>query len=314
MVHTPTKRWASMMKKLIVAMVLALCGASTTVQARLNVFACEPEWKALAEEIGGKQVKAQSATTAFQDPHYIEARPSLIARMRRADVVICTGAELEVGWLPLLLRQSGGKAVQPGQVGHFMAAEQVELIEKPVRMDRSMGDIHAAGNPHVHLDPNRLSHIAAAFTDRLQQIDPGNKDYYADRLEKFRHKWRAAIRNWVQQAAPLKGAKVVVQHKSFSYLLAWLGIEVIANMEPKPGIPPTSSHLATVLQLVRTEKPLAILLTAYEDDKAARWLANKSAVPALRLPYTVGGNEESSSLLALYDNTLNQLVNTLARP
>jgi len=284
---------------------------SPSAQAKLNIFACEPEWKALAEAIGGDKVKVTSATTAFQDPHHIEARPSLIAKTRRADLIICTGSELEIGWLPLLLRQSGNKNVQAGQPGYFLASEQVERIEIPEQMDRSMGDIHAGGNPHVHLDPNRLLTIAEVLTQRLAVVDVENAGFYEAQFEQFEAQWLEALKGWESQVAALKGKKVVVYHKNWSYLLAWLGMEAVADMEPKPGIPPTSSHLVSLLQLAKTEQPEAILVAAYQDDKGARWLAKKSGIPVLSLPFTVGGNEASTDLHGLYQNTLTQLLNTL---
>ena len=300
-----------MKMKFLYSVVLTLFIVSTHAQAKLNIFACEPEWRALAEEIGGDKVNVTSATTAFQDPHHIEARPSLIAKTRRADLLICTGSELEVGWLPLLLRQSGNNRVQDGQPGYFMASEQVERIEVPEQMDRSMGDIHAGGNPHVHLDPNRLLTIAQAFTQRLQLIDAENADFYEAQFENFSATWHEALKGWESQAAALKGKKVVVYHKNWSYLLGWLGIEAVADLEPKPGIPPTSSHLVALLQRVEAEQPGAILIASYQDDKGANWLAEKSGIPVISLPFTVGGNEDSMTLLGLYKNTLSELLNTL---
>lgn len=303
-----------MKMKLLYSALLALFLISPQAQAKLNIFACEPEWQALAQAIGGDKVKVTSATAAFQDPHHIEARPSLIAQTRRADLIICTGSDLEIGWLPLLLRQSGNKRVQVGQPGYFMASEQVERIEVPKNMDRSMGDIHAGGNPHVHLDPNRLLIIAKMFTQRLQVIDANNADFYEARFQHFRTKWLQAIQAWESQSAELKGKKVVVYHKNWSYLLAWLGIEVVADLEPKPGIPPTSAHLVSLLQVVKTEQPGAILIAAYQNDKSARWLAEKSGIPVLSLPFTVGGNEAATSLHALYSHTLTELLDTLVSP
>jgi len=296
--------------KFLYCTMLAFFIASPLAQAKTNIFACEPEWKALAEAIGGDKVKVTSATTAFQDPHHIEARPSLIAKTRRADLLICTGSELEIGWLPLLLRQSGNKDVQVGQPGYFLASEQVERIEIPEKMDRSMGDIHAGGNPHVHLDPKRLLSIAEAFTQRLQLIDAENAGFYEAQFERFETKWLDALQGWESQIAALKGKKVVVYHKNWSYLLAWLDMEAVADLEPKPGIPPTSSHLVSLLQLVKAEQPEAILVAAYQDDKGARWLAKKSGIPVLNLPFTVGGDKESTDLLGLYQNTLTQLLDT----
>ena len=303
-----------MKRKLLCAVALTLTMISPLAQAKLNVFACEPEWKALTEAIGGEQVTVSSATTAFQDPHHIEARPSLIAKTRRADLVVCTGSELEVGWLPLLLRQSANRSIQAGQPGYFLASELVDRIEVPEQMDRSLGDIHAGGNPHVHLDPYRLLSIAEALSQRLQQIDRANAAYYAERLENFKSQWLAAISDWENQATVLKGKKAVVYHKSCSYLLAWLGIEAIADLEPKPGIPPTSSHLVAVLQTVKTEKPDMILIAAYQDDKGAQWLADKSGIPVTTLPFTVGGNREAEDLQSLYQSTLSSLLNAINTP
>ena len=282
--------------------------ATLPAWAEVHILACEPEWQALAEALGGTQVQAESATTALQDPHHIEARPSLIAKARRADMVFCTGAELEVGWLPLLLRQSGNRRIQTDQPGYFMAAEQVERIEVPTQLDRSQGDVHASGNPHVHLDPHRLLQIAQAFSARLIQVDPTQAAYYQARLANFSQRWLAAIQVWEQQAAPLQHAKAIVYHKNWSYLLNWLGVETIGNLEPKPGIPPTSAHLANLLRISRQDKPNFILVAAYQDDKGARWLAKKSGVPVVVLPFTVGGHTQANDLFALYTQTLSLLL------
>src|SRR5512143_4323327 len=207
-------------------------------QAALNVFACEPEWGALATELGGANVKVYTATTAFQDPHHIEARPSLIAQMRRADLAVCTGAELEVGWLPVLLRQSGNAAIQPGQPGYFEAARQVVLLEKPAMLDRSQGDVHAAGNPHIQTDPRNIARVAQALGARLAEIDPEHAASYRARLADFNTRWNAAMARWQAQSAPLRGTSIVVQHQAFPYLEDWLGLKQVAAMEPKPGAQP----------------------------------------------------------------------------
>jgi len=288
----------------VVALLLVL---AVPAWAEVRILACEPEWQALAEVLGGTPVRADSATTAWQDPHHIEARPSLIAKARRADMVFCTGAELEMGWLPLLLRQSGNRRIQVGQPGYFMAAEQVERIEVPTQLDRSHGDVHASGNPHVHLDPHRLLQVAQRFSERLVQIDPVQAGYYQARFADFRQRWLAAIQVWEQQAVPLRGKQAIVYHKNWSYLLSWLGIDVIGDLEPKPGIPPTSAHLARLLRISRQDQPDFILVAAYQDDQGARWLAQKSGVPVVVLPFTVGGSEQVDDLFALYTQTLSLL-------
>ena len=277
------------------------------VSAKVQVFACEPEWKSLVEALGGDQVHAYSATTAFQDPHHIEARPSLIAKTRRADLLVCTGAELEIGWLPLLLRQSGNARIQENQPGFFLAADQVERIQVPTELDRSQGDVHAAGNPHIHWDPRRLLNIAEALAQRLQTIDPAHSADYQRNLDRFTTNWKQHIQAWEAQAAPLRGKKVIVYHKNWRYLLNWLNVEVVGDLEPKPGIPPTSSHLAKLLHKARSTQPDYILMANYQDAKGARWLSEKTKIPVLSLPFTVGGSEQAKDLPTLYNAVITAL-------
>jgi len=276
--------------------------------AKVNVFACEPEWKSLIETIGGSHVKVYSATTAFQDPHHIEARPSLIAKTRQADLLVCTGAELEIGWLPLLLRQSGNASIQEGEPGYFLASDYVERIEVPKELDRRDGDVHAGGNPHVHWDPNRLITIANALAQRLQLIDPKNDMFYRQQFTIFHERWKKNIVRWEQKAAVLRGKKVIVHHKNWSYLINWLDMKELGDIEPKPGLPPTSAHLARLLEQTRADQPDYILLANYQNPKGARWLSKKTQVPLLSLPFTVGGSKQATDLESLYDEVLSALT------
>ncbi|KVW96721.1 metal ABC transporter substrate-binding protein [Thiobacillus denitrificans] len=293
------------MKRLLVFLILWL---PVYAHAAINVFACEPEWAALAQEIGGDDVKVYSATTAMQDPHRIEARPSLIAQMRRANLVVCTGAELEVGWLPVLLQNANNAAVLPGKPGYFEAARFVPLLEKPTRLDRADGDVHAAGNPHLHTDPRNILRVAEALTARLAEVDPANAAAHRARGQTFAARWQAAIARWEARAAPLKNMPVAVQHKSFSYLLAWLGLREVALLEPKPGVEPSVSHLARVAAQLQTTPAKMVLRAAYQSPRPADWLASRTGIPALALPYTVGGNDRAQDLFGLFDDTLDQLL------
>ena len=293
------------MKQLLLALALWLPVAA---QAALNVFACEPEWAALAQEVGGDDVKVYAATTATQDPHRIEARPSLIAQMRRADLAVCTGAELEIGWLPVLLRESGNARVQPGRPGYFEAARLVPLLDKPRRLDRAEGDVHALGNPHIHTDPRNILRVAESLTARMAELDPPRAAAYRARGQAFSTRWQAAIARWEARAAPLKNVPVAVQHKSFSYLLAWLGLREVAILEPKPGVDPSVAHLARVAAQLETTPARMVLRTAYQSPRPAAWLADRAGIPALALPYTVGGNAQAKDLFALFDDTLDQLL------
>lgn len=276
--------------------------------AALNVFACEPEWGALAREIGGRSVKVYTATTALQDPHRIEARPSLIAQMRRADLVVCSGADLEAGWLPLLLREAGNARVQPGRPGYFEATRFVTLLEKPASLDRAQGDVHAAGNPHIHTDPRNIARVGAALAARLTEIDPAGATTYQAQWQAFSTRWNEAIAGWQTRAAPLKNLPVVVQHKSFSYLLAWLGMVEVATLEPKPGVEPSVAHLGRIAAQLQATPARAVLRAAYHSPRPSEWLASRTGIPALALSYTVGGNARAGDLFGVFDDTLDQLL------
>lgn len=284
-------------------LLLTLC--SNTVYAQINVFTCEPEWAALTRALAGDAVKVYSATTAQQDPHHIQARPSLIAKVRRADLLVCTGADLEVGWLPLLLRKSGNGNVLPNRPGHFMAADYITLLEKPTVLDRSLGDVHAAGNPHFHFDPLRMLQIAEALSTSLSKVDPANSKHYQAHLLQFSSEWKQAISQWEQDTQSLRGKRIVVSHNSWIYLEQWLGLKKLATLEPKPGIPPSSSHLSKVLSQLEQHPADMILYADYQNNKSSRWLSQKTGLPAVGLPFSVAENE---NLIQWYDRLLKQLL------
>jgi zinc/manganese transport system substrate-binding protein len=273
----------------------------------LNVFACEPEWAALVQELAGDGVTITIATTAFQDPHKVQARPSLIAGARNADLLVCTGADLEVGWLPLLLRRASNPAIQPGAPGNFLAAEFVRRLEVPTRLSRADGDVHPQGNPHVHLNPNNISRIAQALNERLQTIDPANAAQYQTRTSSFLEKWQHAIEGWQARGQALAGLRLVAHHTSFSYLADWLQLDIVATLESKPGIPPSGTQLAKLLEQLQANPPTAVIRTPYDNEKPSLWLSQRLGMPALLLPYTIDGEPGVSSLFVLFDTTLNEL-------
>jgi zinc/manganese transport system substrate-binding protein len=279
--------------------------AATAAQAALNIFATVPEWGALAQEIGGDRVKVYVATTALQDPHRIEARPSLIARARSADLIVATGAELEVGWLPLVMQQTGKAASGPG---YLEATSVVTLLDKPAKLDRAEGDVHPFGDPHIQTDARNIGKVASALAQRLAQLDATNASYYRQREQDFSARWSAAVARWEQQAAPLKGQAVVVQHKGFTYLVQWLGLREVAALEPKPGIEPTAAHLAQVLSLLQKQPAKMVLRAAYQPDQASQWLAQRTKTNVVTLPFTVGGTPEAKDLFALFDDTIARLL------
>lgn len=276
--------------------------------AQLSIFACAPEWGALAEKIGGAQVSVYVASNAAQDIHHLRAKPSFLAKMRKADLVFCTGASLESGWLPVLLQKAGDPNVQPGQVGHLVASDYVMRLEIPEAVDRSMGDVHSEGNPHVHLNPHNLILIADELTKRLMTLLPEHSELFKNNNENFRADWLRNIERWEQQTLSLRNKNVVVYHSNWVYLLEWLKLNRIATLEPVPGIPPRISHLETVLSSVQDQNIKAILLTPYQQNKAAAWLSDHSDIPVMMLPYTVGGNENAKDLESLFEETIQILL------
>src|SRR5262245_4819421 len=263
------------------SLLCVLLAISAPARAALHVFACEPEWAALAREVGGDRIDAASATTPEQDVHYIQARPSLTAQVRRADLVVCTGADLEVGWLPVLLRQGGNSKVQPGQDGYLEASSAVPLLEVPSSVDRAQGDVHPYGNPHIQLDPHNITKVAEALATRLAKLDPANAAYYRERQADFAARWSKAIERWEASAPKLKGMQIVTHHRSYVYLDHWLGLEELGSLEPKPGIEPTTGHLAELLEQLRTKQAQAIVRSTYQDSRASDWLSSRTKVPAI---------------------------------
>ena len=294
------------MKKLILAVLLAAFGGPAA--AELRVFTCEPEWAALAGEVGGDLVDAYSATTALQDPHYIQARPSLIAKVRRADLVICSGAQLEIGWLPALLQKANNRKVMPGNDGYLEASNFVLRVGATDNVDRAQGDIHPQGNPHIQTDPHNLAAVARAMAERMAKIDPENTESYESNLNDFMTRWQAAIERWEAAAAPLRGRRIITHHKSWVYLVRWLGLEEVAHLEAIAGLPPTATHLSRLTTEFADGGADVIVRSPYQDAKPSRWLSERIGVPALVLPLTVGGTEGATDLFGMFDDIVTRLT------
>lgn len=294
------------------AVVLALFGTLLVISKThaQTIFACEPEWAALTRVLL-PQARLHVATHAQQDPHHIEARPALIAQLRSADAAICTGASLESGWLPTLQQRAGNPRVQNGASGLFFAASAVKLIDaKPGAGGNPFaGDIHEEGNPHLHTDPRRLLQVAGSWSSRLQQIFPAQQAAIAQRNEAFQVQWQARILLWEKRAAPLRGTQVAAQHGSFAYLWSWLGMQQIADLEPKPGLAPTPGHLQRLREQLRAKPPSAIVISTYQDPRAARWLTQQlgAGVPMLQLPATVHDPNAPDALGHWFEQLLDAL-------
>lgn len=283
--------------------------------ADLNIFACEPEWAAIAQELGGDKVKTSSATNALQDPHYIQARPSLISKVRRADLMVCSGAQLEIGWLPMLLRKGNNPAVNPGNTGFLEASQYVKRLEVGANSDRSQGDVHPQGNPHIQTNPHNILLVAQAMAERMILLDPDNANSYQQGLGSFKQRWTTAIQGWEERSSGLKGKRVIAHHRSWVYLEAWLGLEEVATLEPVPGIPPTAGHLSKLLERFGDSGGADFIIRApFQSEKASVWLSERTGIPATMLPLTVGGSKEASDLFKFFDDIISRLLSFDGHP
>ena len=290
------------------AVVLGALALATPAMATLAVFATVPEWGALAQELGGDKVTVYTATNALQDPHHVEAKPSLIARARKADLVIATGAELEIGWLPLVLQQAGNAKVQPGQPGYFEAASVVTTIERPTRLDRAEGDVHPQGNPHIQTDPRNIARVAAALVQRMADVDPADAAVFREHYASFDARWRASIARWQAEAAARRGVPGGVQPKAVADVGDRRGMNETATLEPKPGVDPTAASLAAVLAEQQRHPAKMVLRAAYQSDRASQWIGERAHIAAVALPFTVGGDPAARDLTSLFDDTIARLL------
>lgn len=298
---------------------LILLGAATALlavqpaSAGLKVFACEPEWGALSKELGGDLVSIYVATTGLQDIHQVQARPSLIAKARSADISVCTGAELEISWMPLIQQQSANPKILPGAPGNFEAARYVQLLDQPVSIDRSQGDIHPFGNPHIQTDARNILLVAKPLAESFATLDPANAAAYRERYASFETRWNAAVAKWQTAAAPLRGKSIAVQHKSWPYLTAWLGLVQVIALEPKPGVPPSSGYLAEVIRALQAQPAKVVIRAAYEDSRSSEFIAGRIDITPVLLPSTVGGTEKAKDLFSLYDEIVGRLLEGFAQ-
>ena len=295
------------MKNLMAALALSSVLAAPAARA-LEIFATVPEWGALATVLGGADVEVYTATTALQNVHRIQARPSLIAKYRQADLLIATGAELEIGWLPALAEKGNNPKLLPGAAGYFETYRHVKMLEVPEVLDRAMGDVHPSGNPHVQTDARNILLIAKPLAERMAELDAAHAAAYRARYAEFETKWRAAVTRWEKRAKPLAGVPVISTHRDSAYLYAWLGLREVATLEPKPGIPPSAGHLEKVLDGLKQAPARAVLRAAYQDVKPAQWISQRANIPIVELPFTVGGVPGADDLFGLFEVTIERLL------
>jgi len=291
----------------IVSKLLAFCliVLANSAQA-LTVFTCEPEWAALTQALA-PNAKVFSATHVYQDPHYIEARPSLISKLAKADIAVCTGAGLEAGWLPALQKRAANRKILDGAAGMLYLSKFIETIGKHEAHFFNTKHVHPEGNPHFHLNPEFIAKLAVVISGRLQMLDPGSRQDYQQALTKWQSSWQQSMEKWRHQSTKSKGKSIVVQHTTFAYLINWVGMESIADLEPEPGVPPTISHAQSLVEDTNQKTPAAILTNWYQSDRAASWLSDKTGIRHLNLPATVDLEGDINNLTLLFDHLISQL-------
>ncbi len=276
--------------------------------AQLRVVATYPWMGELVKEIGKDRVSVYVIAKGTEDPHFVVPKPSHIAKLRDADLLIMQGASLEVGFLPPLLQQSNNPKVQPGREGFLDLSEFVQIIEKPTSVSRAMGDVHPEGNPHYHLDPHNIPLLAKAIKEKLCQLDGKNCNHYEGNLKSFLSRWSESLRRWDGQFASLRGLKVVQYHKLYDYLLLRYGMERVASFEPLPGIPPTAKHTEEVIKAIQTAGgKVCILQDVYHERRTAQYVSSKTGAKVVLLPHEVGAVKEAKDLFSLFDEITRRL-------
>ncbi len=302
------------MRWLLSTLTLLLALGPTPASAKLRVVTTVPDLAALAREVGGDRVEVTALLLPTQDPHFADARPHLALALNRADLLVVVGLELEVAWLPVLLRGARNPAIQPGAAGYLDASSVARLKEVPqARVDRSMGDIHPGGNPHYLTDPENGVRVAGALAERLGKLDAAGAASYRAAAARLTTELRAAQRRWAAQVAPFKGTPVVTYHRSWIYLTDLLGLKIVENLEPKPGIPPSAAHVLRVLQAIRAAKVPLILQEEYYPDRTAQLIASKTGAKLIVLR---GGTDVRAGqrYLTHLDDEVQKIVAALKGP
>ena len=287
--------------------------AVTSAEAKLNVFACVPEWAALTSAIGGDRVDVTLASKATEDPEKLSPTPGMITAMDAADMFVCTGVDLEATWLPEVLKRTTNPKVADGKPGQFYAVQFVPLQKDDIgAFHTTHTHVHHSGNGHIEGDPRNIVKVAAQLAKRLIQLDPDGKDYYTERTKKFISDLNARIPDWEKKAAPLKGINLAAQHEHTLYLFRWLGIKTAAMIETEPGVEPGPEHLTNLIASIPQKQIKFIVYGAYEDPKESKYVADKAGVALVKVPVTVGGTDEAKDFVSLYDDMINRLLDGLA--
>jgi ABC-type Zn uptake system ZnuABC Zn-binding protein ZnuA len=295
-----------------IALATFLLGATDVDAQTLNVMASTEDLASIAREIGGDHISVESIARGYQDPHFVEAKPSFILKLQKADLLIVVGRELEIGWLPPLIQQSRNAKVQPGANGYLDASQQARILDVPQgQVTRAMGDVHPLGNPHYWLDPENGKAIAREIAQKLEQLKPNDKAYFEQRLADFTNRLDAAEKRWLAALAPYKGTKVVTYHRSYPNFAERFGLDVIGYVEPRPGIPPTPQHTLDLIADMKQQNVKLVLVEPYFDLKTPNSIGRSTGAQVLVLPPSVGGVKDITDYFKLFDYDVNLLVGAL---
>jgi len=298
---------------LLVVAALAVA-APVRAQGKLTVIATTEDLAAIAREVGGDRVGVESIARGYQDPHFVEAKPSFILKLQKADVLIVVGRELEIGWLPPLIQQSRNSKIQPGADGYLDASLQAQILEMPTgQITRAMGDVHPLGNPHYWLDPENGKRIAKEIADKFSAARPNDRAGFEQRLADFTTRLDAAEKRWLAQMAPYKGTKIVTYHRSFPNFSERFGLDIVGYVEPRPGIPPTPQHTLDLINEMKRQNVKIVLVEPYFDLKTPNSIGRETGAQVLVMPPSVGGTKEAGDYFKLFDYDIMLLVDAIKK-
>jgi ABC-type Zn uptake system ZnuABC Zn-binding protein ZnuA len=298
------------MKRLLLLILVSLFTTTGFAAGKLNVVASTTDLAALATEVGGDRIEIQSIARGYQDPHFVEAKPSFLLMLRRADLLIVVGLQLEIGWLPPLITQCGNPKIQVNSQGYLDASQFAQILEKNAPVSRAMGDVHPMGNPHYWLDPQNGLRIAKGIADKLSQMKPEDAAYFQQRFTAFSQKLAVAEKRYDEQMKPFRGRKVVTYHRSWPNFAERFGLDVVDYVEPRPGIPPSPSHTIELIQMMKRENVKVILVEPYFDLKTPNSIARETGAKVVVLMPSVGGEKEITDYFKLFDYDVALLVQT----
>jgi zinc/manganese transport system substrate-binding protein len=302
--------------KWLIGLAIAVLLAPVTVdaQGKLTVITTTEDLASIAREIGGDHVSVEAIARGYQDPHFVEAKPSFILKLQKADVLVVVGRELEIGWLPPLIQQSRNSKIQPGSAGYLDASLQASILEIPTgQVTRAMGDVHPLGNPHYWMDPENGKRVGKEIADKLSELRPGDKAFFQQRLTDFTGRLDAAEKKWRAQMAPYKGTKVVTYHRSFPNFAERFGLDIIGYIEPKPGIPPSPQHTLDLVNEMKRQNVKIVLVEPYFDLKTPNAIGRDTGAQVLVMPPSVGGVKQITDYFTLFDYDINLLIDAIKK-